>query len=102
MCVLCADVMCSHVLYVCVRAVRITAECGYVVSLGFCFLFIVCFIFPVIFFFAFFMSRFCGIVCVCCARLCCARARGVLVVCLCCGSVCVCVCERERERALCE
>lgn len=40
-CVLCADVMYSHVLYVCARAVRITAECGYVVNLCFCFLFIV-------------------------------------------------------------
>ena len=46
-CVLCADVMCPHSLYVCARAVHITAERGYVVIkvFMFLFLFIDCFIF---------------------------------------------------------
>ena len=48
-CVLYADVMCPHALYVCVRAVHITAEWGYVVIKFFMvfFLFIDCFIFSV-------------------------------------------------------
>ena len=111
--VCCARTLSARALYVCAHAVRITTECGYVVSLCFYYLFIVCFIF-LYFFLLFVLHFFCQDFlwyCVCVVRghyvlararargvlvvcLWCARARGVLVVCLYCGSVCVC--ERER------
>ena len=82
--VLCTDVMCSRALHVCACVMPITAECGYVVSLCFLF-FIYClfyffcnvFIFcnVVVFFFAFFMSRFFVILCLCCAWTLSARTR---------------------------
>ena len=69
--------------------VRMSADCGCVVGFFVCFLFIVCFIFFVTLFVfvfvvvAFFMPRFCGIVCVC-VCVCVVRGRYVLthVVCV--------------------
>ena len=82
------DVIRSHALYVCAHAVRITTECGYVVS---CLCFYCLFHFSV-FFFIIFLHFFCQDFlwyCVCVVRghyvLARARARGVLVVCLWCA-----------------
>ena len=110
---LCVDVIRSHALYVCAHAVRITTECGYVVScLCFYCLFHFSVFFFIIFFTFFFVKIFYGIVCVLCADTMCSRALvlvvcwwcacGALVLVVCwwracavvvCVRVCVCVCE---------
>ena len=79
--VLCEDIMQSRTLCVFGCVVRMSANCCCVV--GFFLLF---FIYCLLYFFvnlfafvfvvvAFFMSRFCGILCVCCARALCAHTR---------------------------
>ena len=79
--VLCEDIMQSRTLCVFGCVVRMSANCGCVVGF-FLLFFIYClfyffvnlfaFVFVVV---AFFMSRFCGILCVCCARALCAHTR---------------------------
>ena len=76
LCVLCAGVMCSHTLYACARVMRMTADCGCVVSLCFAF-FIYCWFYFSCNIFLSFYVKLCGtcIVYVCCARKLCPRGR---------------------------
>ena len=90
-CMLCAGVVCSRTLYVCARVVRMTAECGCVVSLCF-FFFIYClFIFVLVFFllycFCIFYAKICG------TRMCVVHGRYMLA-----RVVCVRLCSAHNSR----
>ena len=82
-CVLCEDIVQSRTLYVFGCVVRMSADCGCVVSFFFIvfiyclfrFFYFICFCFSQVVVVAFFMSRFCGILCMCCARALCAHTR---------------------------